>query len=109
MAHQLLLDTHRCAGLIEQRTIVVAESVPSETGNSDLFTPRLQDLPLDDARVVAAPRDVRREDEAGLIGPGIFEPDEMLDFRQHQGPSRTNRLGIARLKEQILRYAKDDN
>src|SRR5690349_1689406 len=64
MPHQLLLYANRRSRLIQQATVRVSEGVPSQTADPYLLTLRLQDLPLDDACVVAAARNRRREDQA---------------------------------------------
>jgi hypothetical protein len=42
----------------------VPEDVPADTQKADLFTGKFQNLLLDDACVVAAAGDVRREDKS---------------------------------------------
>lgn len=58
-----LLDSYQGIRFVQQRAIRVPEDVPTDPGKAVLFTSRLQNLLLNDARVVAAACNVRREDK----------------------------------------------
>jgi hypothetical protein len=67
MPHQLLLNTYRCSGLIQQRPIRVPEAMPAKSTNADASTSRLKNLPLQNASVVATTSDVGREHKTGCF------------------------------------------
>src|ERR1039458_3412909 len=66
--HEFLLHTDGSARFVQEGTIRVPEDVPTNSRMANLLTGRLQNLLLNDARVVAAAGDVRRKDKPGRSG-----------------------------------------
>src|ERR1035438_1489491 len=92
MTHKLLLDTNWSTRFVQKRTVRVSEGVPAKSRDADLFTFRLENLPLDHAGAETTTRDGRGEHQP--LRAVTFPSQQDIGEDGAQGHFSVGRLGL---------------